>query len=119
VKRKRDAEKEEARKERERKEREKEEQRRKKEEEIEKKNKVSLDSNKNEQMLTTGSITAEQFLLGAKEETRVAYSTRFTAKFTQLTLVESISDYQRYFQPFHVRQGIIVAPLHQFTRNQS
>ena len=37
----------------------------------------------------------------------------------KLTLVESISDYQRYFQPFHVRQDVIVAPLHHFVRGQS
>jgi hypothetical protein len=35
-----------------------------------------------------------------------------------LTIVESISDYQRYFQPFHIRQDITMAPLHQFIRNR-
>jgi hypothetical protein len=35
-----------------------------------------------------------------------------------LTIVESISDYQRYFQPFHIRQDITMAPLHRFIRDQ-
>lgn len=34
-----------------------------------------------------------------------------------LTLVTSIPDYQRYFQPFHVRQGVVVAPSNQFIRD--
>jgi chromatin assembly factor 1 subunit A len=29
-----------------------------------------------------------------------------------------MSDYQRYFQPFHIRQDVTVAPLHQFIRDQ-
>lgn len=33
--------------------------------------------------------------------------------------MESISDYQRYFQPFHIRQDVTVAPIHQFTRDES
>jgi chromatin assembly factor 1 subunit A len=34
-----------------------------------------------------------------------------------LTLVTSIPDYQRYFQPFHVRQDVIIAPINQFIRD--
>jgi hypothetical protein len=33
--------------------------------------------------------------------------------------VESLSDYQRYFQPFYVRQDVSVAPIHKFARDEA
>ena len=32
-------------------------------------------------------------------------------------IVATTSDYQRYFQPFHVRQDVIVAPINRFIQD--
>ena len=73
----------------------------------------------NKRSVDLGSITIERFFFNTKEETRVFFTAWYISQFSELTIVTSISDYQRYFQPFHIRQDVIVAPYNQFIRDKS
>jgi chromatin assembly factor 1 subunit A len=70
--------------------------------------------------LTIVSITAERFLLHAKEIHVSGQTTRYFYIFMcSLTIVgNTMSDYEKYFQPFHVRQDVTVAPIHRFVRDK-